>query len=122
MPESFSLMIQSNNSLNRISNGSTTSNYSYFVAWDSIIPEKYKQSNFNLSFTFFTSPSTTVQDITQLHINLAAKPYIFNQMNSSSYYLGCVMPYAYTSTLYYMKSAECDNVSIQVVLPLAVGI
>jgi hypothetical protein len=92
--ESFTLLLQSANSSNRT--GSSTSAYTYDVNWDAIIPSKYKNRQFNVSFTFFSTPQATNQDITQISINYSGKTGLYNQSTSNTNIVGVAVPVVYT--------------------------
>ena len=49
MSETYSLILNSQNGTNKLSGGSLTTYYQYYVNWDSVLPKKYQ--NFNVSFT-----------------------------------------------------------------------
>ena len=112
LDECFTIVISSNNAINRIAGANTTSNYSYLIAWDSIIPEKFRQCKFLTTFAFISSPSAAaIPDTLNVFINFG-KSNVYDQAGSQSGYIGSLTPTFFQGTSHYNKCTVSDNPAI----------
>ena len=85
--ETYTLTLFSAHTLNRT--GTDISNYTYYVNWGSVIPEKYRNNKFLISFTFhtdFTTNSGSKTSVIQANgLNLTSANF-----QGMSNVLGCV--------------------------------
>jgi hypothetical protein len=117
MSETYSLIINSQNATNRISNADLTK-YQYYINWSSVLPKNYQ--TYNVGFTL-----KSVNTATQITVN-ALVSINFGQTNMSdqngpSTYLGIAYPVVVQQSAvlwnYFYNSTLNDNQSVTISYP-----
>ncbi len=109
--ESFSVVLNTN-ATNVSKNGYPyiTNDCTFNINWAAIIPEKYRNNVFQLSFTFCNSTTNAVT--TPLYVNVNGLS-VNNRDQGQNIILGIVKPiFSYSGTQQIMFAGETDNVSI----------
>ncbi len=109
--ESFSV-VSNTNATNVSKNGVTyiSDDCTFNMNWAAIIPEKYRNNVFQLSFTFCNSTTNAIT--TPLVVNVNGL-YINNRENGGNITLGIIKPiFSFSGTQQIMFAGETDNIPV----------
>jgi hypothetical protein len=119
MSESYSLIINSQNTLNRDNSSGNINSYKYYINWDTVLPKKY--STFNVGFTLKSINTATNITVNALvNINFGQSN-MFDQSNNQSTCLGIAYPVPVQQTAntwnYFYNSTLNDNQPVSISYP-----
>ena len=120
MSETYSLIINSQNAINRDTSSGNINSYKYYVNWDAVLPKKY--SNFNVGFTLKSVNTATNITVNALvNINFGQSN-MFDQTNNQSQSLGIAYPVPVQQTAnswnYFYNSTLNDNQPVTISYPV----
>ena len=88
--ESYSLIINSQNAVNRDSSSGNINSYKYFISWDSVLPKKY--STFDVGFTLKSVNTATNITVNALIGIDFGQTNLFDQTINQSRIIGITYP------------------------------
>jgi hypothetical protein len=120
MSETYSLIINSQNTINRDISSGNINSYKYNINWSSVLPKKY--SNFNVGFTLKsvnTATNITVNALVSINFGQSN---MSEQNNNPSSILGIAYPVVVQQTAnswnYFYNSTLNDNQPVTISYPV----
>ena len=124
MKETYTLLISSQNTVNRI--GTTKRNHQYNINWNSVLPHPENiNQKFLVKFSFLSTPQASlIAEVYSLNIDFGGSN-MYDQSPSRNTYLGYLYPLAnvssgaagtYTTYAYSMAKAS-DNIPVTIEYP-----
>ena len=115
MKETYTLVLDTQNSTNRL--GSNNYSRQYNVNWSAILPKPENISQkYQLRFTLTSLSTASLGDIFSVSIDFGGSN-VYQQSNSKGTFLGLVYPIGNNGTYYYFQSKACDNLPVTVEYP-----
>lgn len=117
--ESYSLLLNSQNAINRDNSSGNINSYKYYINWSAVLPKKY--STFNVSFTLKSVNVTTSLTINSLVSVDFGQSNLYDQSNNQSKILGFAYPVAVQQASavwnYYYISTLAENHPVTISYP-----
>jgi hypothetical protein len=117
--ESYSLIINSQNAVNRDSSSGNINSYKYFINWDSVLPKKY--STFDVGFTLKSVNTATNITVNALVGIDFGQTNLFDQTINQSRIIGITYPVPVQQTAntwnYFYSSTLNDNQPVTISYP-----
>ncbi len=117
--ESFSLILNSQNAINRDNSSGTIASYKYYINWDAVLPTR--NQTYNVSFTLKsvnTNNQLTANGLVSINLG---QTNIMDQSNNQVSFLGICYPVVVQQNAnawnYYFNSTLNDNTPVTISYP-----